>query len=62
MGLLTLTKGDKINFIVFLIGFGLYYTQIPIIRNIGGFLLGGSAIAYTIREVRKGKAEGKEVF
>ena len=62
MGLLTLTKRDKINLAVFLAGFGLYYTNIPIIRNIGGILLGGSAIAYTIRAVRKGKAEGKEAL
>ena len=60
MQLLPISKGDMVNIVVFLTGFGLYYTNVPIIRNIGGVLLGGSAIAYTIRAVRKGKAEGKE--
>ena len=61
MRLLPISKADVVNIVVFLAGFGLYITNVPIIRNIGGVLLGGSAIAYTIRAVRKGKPEGKEV-
>lgn len=59
MWLLPISKADMANIVVFLAGFGLYYTSVPIIRNIGGVLLGGAAIAYIIRAVRKGKAEVK---
>ena len=54
MWLLPISKADVANIVVFLAGFGLYYTNVPIIRNIGGVLLGGAAIAYIIRAVRKG--------
>ena len=59
---LSISKGDVANIVVFLVGLGFYYSNIPIIRNMGGWLLGASVIIYIIRVVRKGKAEGKEVF
>ena len=59
---LPISKGDMANIVVFLVGLGFYYSNIPIIRNMGGWLLGASVIIYIIRVMRKGKAEGKEVF
>ena len=57
-----ITKADAINIGAVLSGLALYYTRMPIIHNIGGYLFVIAGLTGLYRSWRKIKSQKKEVF